>query len=152
MRSHRLARRPAPRGPSAAGTAARPSCSPRDSGSGLIGQSLYSWDTPALDNQAEATIFGSTGRIDVRVSYHADLGHARHYDGTSLTGVALSPAENYYESHRLIVDDWIAAITEHRPPLVTVADAYADLTIVLAAAMSLRERGRDVDIAEPGQA
>ena len=120
--------------------------------SGLVGQSLYSWGTPALDNQAEATIFGSTGRIEVRVSYYADLGHARHYDGTSLAGVALSPAENYYDSHRLIVDDWISAITENHPPLVTVADAYADLTVVLAAAMSLRERGRSVDIAEPGQA
>jgi UDP-N-acetyl-2-amino-2-deoxyglucuronate dehydrogenase len=120
--------------------------------SGLVGQSLYSWGTPALDDQAEATIFGSAGRIDVRVSYQADLGHARHYDGTSLTGVALSPAENYYDSHRLIVDDWVSAITEHRPPMVTVADAYVDLAVVLAAAMSLSERGRGVEIAELGQA
>ena len=120
--------------------------------SGLVGQSLYSWETPALDDQAEATVFGSTGRIDVRVSYEADLGHAQHYDGTSLTGVALSPAENYYDSHRLIVEDWVSAIIEHRQPLVTVADAYADLTVVLAAMMSVSERGRSVDIAEPGKA
>lgn len=49
---------------------------------------------------------------------------------------------------RLIIDDWVTAITERRRPLVTFADAAADLAVVLAAAASLRHGGDFVDVAD----
>ena len=116
--------------------------------SGLIAQSLYSWGTAALADEVEATVFGSQARIDVHVSYEADLGHARRFDTQTPQGTAISPPENYYDSHRLMVDDWVAAITEGRRPLVTFADAAADLAVVLAAATSLRSGGDFVEVAE----
>ena len=116
--------------------------------SGLIAHSLYSWGAAALVDEVEATVFGSTARIDVHVSYESDLGHAHCFDTQTPRGTAISPPENYYDSHRLIVDDWVAAITEGRRPLVTFADAAADLAVVLAAATSLRSGGDFVEVAE----
>lgn len=116
--------------------------------SGLIAHSLYSWGAAALVDEVEATVFGSTARIDVHVSYESDLGHAHCFDTQTPQGTAISPPENYYDSHRLIVDDWVAAITEGRRPLVTFADAAADLAVVLAAATSLRSGGDFVEVAE----
>ncbi|MDI5965008.1 Gfo/Idh/MocA family oxidoreductase [Streptomyces sp. SL13] len=116
--------------------------------SGLVGHCVYSWGAAALADEAEATVFGSKARIDVRVSYEADLGHARLFDPGTPQGTAISAPENYYDSHRLMVDDWVAAITERRRPLVTFADAAADLAVVLAAAASLRHGGGFVDVAE----
>ena len=116
--------------------------------SGLLAHSLYSWGANALIDEVEATVFGSKARIDVRVSYEADLGHARCFDAQTPQGTAISPPENYYDSHRLIVDDWVAAITEERPPLVTFADAAADLAVVCAAAASLQRGGDFVEVAE----
>lgn len=118
--------------------------------SGLIGHSVYSWGAAALVDEAEATVFGSKARIDVRVSYEADLGHARCFDAHAQTpqGTAISPPENYYGSHRLMVDDWVAAIIEQRQPLVTFADAAADLAVVFAAATSLQHGGDFVEVAQ----
>ena len=116
--------------------------------SGLLAHSLYSWGAAALLDEVEATVFGSKARIDVHVSYESDLGHARCFDAQTPRGTAISPPENYYDSHRLIVDDWVAAITEQRPPLVTFADAAADLAVVLAAAASLQHGGGFVDVTE----
>jgi len=116
--------------------------------SGLIAHSLYSWGAAALVDEVEATVFGSKARIDVRVSYEADLGHARCFDTRTPQGTAISPPENYYDSHRLMVDDWVAAITEERRPLVTFADAAADLAVVLAATTSLQSGGDFVEVAE----
>jgi predicted dehydrogenase len=115
--------------------------------SGVIGQSVYSWGAAALVDEAEATVFGSKARIDVRVSYEADLGHAHLFDTQNPHGTAVSPPENYYDSHRLIVDDWVAAITGRRRPLVTFADAAADLAVVAAATVSLRRGGGFVEVA-----
>ncbi|WP_194922802.1 Gfo/Idh/MocA family protein [Catenulispora pinisilvae] len=116
--------------------------------SGLLAHSLYSWGAAALADEVEATVFGSKARIDVRVSYEADLGHAHCFDARAPQGTAISPPENYYDSHRLMVDDWVAAITEERRPLVTFADAAADLAVVFAAAASLRHGGDFVEVAE----
>jgi predicted dehydrogenase len=116
--------------------------------SGLIAHSVYSWGATALVDEVEATVFGSKARIDVHVSYEADLGHAHYFDAQTPQGTAISPPENYYDSHRLMVDDWVAAITEERRPLVTFADAAADLAVVLAAATSLQSGGGFVEVAE----
>jgi predicted dehydrogenase len=116
--------------------------------SGLIAHSVYSWGAAALVDEVEATVFGSKARIDVHISYEADLGHARRFDAQTPQGIAISPPENYYDSHRLMVDDWVAAITEERRPLVTFADAAADLAVVLAAATSLQQGGDSVEVAE----
>jgi len=45
----------------------------------------------------------------------------------------------------------VAAITEQRQPLVTFADAAADLAVVLAAATSLQHGGDFVEVAEDGR-
>jgi predicted dehydrogenase len=114
--------------------------------SGQVGQSLYTWGTPAIDGEPEATVFGATARIDIGVSYDSTIGHARRYDRTTPGGLAISPTENYYDSHRLIIEDWVSAITDYHAPVVTAADALADLTVVLAAVTSLESGGFPVTI------
>jgi predicted dehydrogenase len=114
--------------------------------SGLVAHSIYSWESQAIDGDTEATVFGSAGRIDIRVSYDSDTGGAIRY-GARETQV-LSQAENYYDSHRLIIDDWVAAIAERRSPVVTIEDAQRDLEVVLAARRSLEQNGRLVPLTE----
>jgi predicted dehydrogenase len=119
--------------------------------SGQVGQSLYTWGTLAIDGEPEATVFGAAARIDIGVSYDSAIGHARRYDGTPPGGVAISPAENYYDSHRLIIEDWVSAITEGIAPVVTAADALADLAVVLAAVKSLESGGFPVAVPDTAQ-
>jgi predicted dehydrogenase len=120
--------------------------------SGQVGQSLYSWCTPAIEGEPEATVFGATARIDIGVSYDSVSGHARRYDGSTPGGVAISPAENYYDSHRLIIEDWVSSISEGRAPVVTAQDALADLAVVLAAVESLESGGFPVAVVAPPEA
>jgi predicted dehydrogenase len=108
---------------------------------GIAAHSLYTWDTPAVAAEAEATVFGTEGRIDVRVDYDSSGG-----DATLGTGESLADGENYYDSHRSIVADFVAAIRDKRPPVVGVADALADLEVVLAAGESLRSDGREIRV------
>jgi UDP-N-acetyl-2-amino-2-deoxyglucuronate dehydrogenase len=108
---------------------------------GVAAHSLYTWDTPAVAAEAEATVFGTEGRIDVRVDYDGSGG-----DATLWTGESLAEGENYYDSHRSMVSDFVAAIRDKRPPVVGVADALADLEVVLAAVESLRSGGREIGV------
>jgi UDP-N-acetyl-2-amino-2-deoxyglucuronate dehydrogenase len=110
--------------------------------SGRTGQSLYTWVTPAAGAEIEATVYGSSGRIDIRVAYDGPFGSAVLNDDE-----VLSDGEDYYDSHRALVVDWVESIRNGRPPLVGVADAYADLLVVLAAAEALRT-GREVTTLE----
>jgi predicted dehydrogenase len=109
--------------------------------SGVAAQSLFTWRSPAVPAEAEATVFGTEGRIEVRVDYDGSGGEAVLGTGESLAG-----GENYYDSHRSIVSDWVAAIRDGRPPVVGVADALADLEVVLAAGESLRRDGREIEV------
>ena len=95
--------------------------------SGVLGQALYVWGSPQDSGQAEGSAYGTRGRIDVHVDYDGD-----------------APGENYYDSHRAIVADWVAAIRDARPPLVSGAEGLRDLEVVLAARQSLDEGGRVV--------
>ncbi len=115
--------------------------------SGLTAQSLYTWDAAALEDEAEGTVYGSAGRIEIRVSYEQRLGGAVRLGLTSREADALSPAENYYDSHRSIIEDWVSCIREGRRPVVTLADGRADLAVVLAAARSLELAGAPVRVA-----
>jgi predicted dehydrogenase len=45
-----------------------------------------------------------------------------------------------------MVSDFVAAIRDKRPPVVGVADALADLEVVLAAIESLRSGGREIGV------
>jgi UDP-N-acetyl-2-amino-2-deoxyglucuronate dehydrogenase len=108
---------------------------------GVPAHSLYTWDTPPVAAEAEATAFGTGGRIDVRVDYDGSAG-----DATLGTGESLAEGENYYDSHRSIVADFVAAIRDERPPVVGVDDALADLEVVLAAGESLRSGGREIAV------
>ncbi len=114
--------------------------------SGLVGQSLYLWGSPAIDGEPEATVFGANARIDICVAYESDLGRALWHESPAAPK-SLSGAENYYDSHRLIVEDWVAAIAAGRAPLVTVQDALDDLAVVLAAATSVTRGGIPVEVA-----
>jgi predicted dehydrogenase len=116
--------------------------------SGLAAQSLYAWTAFALAAEAEGTVFGSRGRIEIRVDYDTDRGGAVLWDEESPEGRAISPAENYYDSHRSIVQDWASAIRSGAKPLVSIDDGLADLAVVLAAGRSLAAGGRSVEIAE----
>jgi predicted dehydrogenase len=109
--------------------------------SGLAAQSLYSWTAFPLIAEAEGTVAGSRGRIEIRVSYDTDEGGAVLWNEQSPDGRAISPAENYYDSHRSIVEDWVAAIRSGGTPLVSVDDGLADLAVVLAAGRSLEDGG-----------
>jgi predicted dehydrogenase len=116
--------------------------------SGLAAQSLYAWTAFPLAAEAEGTVVGSRGRIEIRVDYDTDQGGAALWDEQTPGGRAISPPENYYDSHRSIVKDWASAIRSGRKPVVTVDDGLADLAVVLAAAQSLETGGHPVDVAE----
>jgi predicted dehydrogenase len=119
--------------------------------SGLAAQSLYSWTAFPLAAEAEGTVVGSRGRIEIRVDYDGDGGGATLWDEQSPGGREISPAENYYDSHTAIVRDWVAAIRSGRTPQVTLDDGLADLAVILAAGRSLHDGGRPVDVAEEHQ-
>ena len=116
--------------------------------SGLAAQSLYSWTAFSLAAEAEGTVIGSRGRIEIRVDYDTDGGGATLWDEQSPGGRAISPAENYYDSHTAIVRDWVAAIRSGGTPRVTLDDGLADLAVVLAAERSRQDGGRPVQVAE----
>jgi predicted dehydrogenase len=116
--------------------------------SGLAAQSLYAWTAFPLAAEAEGTVVGSRGRIEIRVDYDTDQGGAALWDEQTPGGRAISPPENYYDSHRSIVKDWASAIRSGAKPVVTVDDGLADLAVVLAAAQSLETGGHPVDVAE----
>ncbi|HXP57158.1 MAG TPA: Gfo/Idh/MocA family oxidoreductase [Streptosporangiaceae bacterium] len=116
--------------------------------SGLTAQSLYSWTAFSLAAEAEGTVFGSRGRIEIRVDYDTDQGGAALWDERAPGGRAISPAENYYDSHRSIVEDWASAISSGGRPLVSVDDGLADLAVVLAAGRSLEAGGQPVDVTD----
>lgn len=113
--------------------------------SGLVAQSTYCWGTPAVDSDVEAMVLGSGGRIDIRVDYDGDLGGA-----TVVTPDAeqrsLGAPEGYYDSHRLIVLDWIQAIRGAGAARVDLLSATADVRVVLAAQRSLAEAGAFIDL------
>jgi predicted dehydrogenase len=119
--------------------------------SGLAAQSLYSWTAFPLTAEAEGTVIGSRGRIEIRVDYDTDGGDATIWDEQSPDGRAISPAENYYDSHTSIVRDWVAAIRSGGAPRVTLDDGLADLAVVLAADRSRQDGGRPVQVAEENQ-
>jgi predicted dehydrogenase len=100
--------------------------------SGVLGQALYVWGSPQDPAQPEASAFATRGRVDVHVDYEGD-----------------STGENYYDSHRSIVADWVAAVRDGRPPLVDGTQGLRDLEVVLAAQRSLDEGGRVVALS-PG--
>lgn len=114
--------------------------------SGVMGQSLYCWGTPAVALEAEATVLGVSGRVDITVDYEGASGRARldRPDGAR----ALSEDESYYDSHRLIVADWARAIRTGSEPLVTLESAAADVEVVVAARASLERGGAFVTIDE----
>jgi len=115
--------------------------------SGAVGQSLYTWATPSVAAQTEATVYGTAGRIEIGVAYETHEGSA-----VLITPDAppetLASGENYYDSHPAMVDDFAAALLGGRPPVVEVGDALADLEVVLAAGRSLREGGREISLRE----
>jgi UDP-N-acetylglucosamine 3-dehydrogenase len=113
---------------------------------GTPAQCLYCWASPGDDAHAEASVYGLEGRIDVLVDYEGRGGRAVAWP-PALLGTATA-GENYYDSHRAIVDDWIAAATGGRAPLVDGGEGLSDLAVVLAAQRSLRDGGRVVEIAE----
>ena len=113
-------------------------------GSGLAAQSLYSWQAFPAEPEAEATVFGTGGRIEIRVAYDSAQGGAYLRDAAG--GRPISAAENYYDSHRLIIADWASAIASGGTPAVSVADALADLAVVLAARRSLENGGEPVAV------
>lgn len=110
--------------------------------SGLVGQSLYCWGTPARLAEVEGTVLGSRGAIDIRVAYDRSDGGADLVCGEDVE--AISDAENYYDSHVAIVRDWVDACETGRPPRVGVASATADVAVVLAARASLSRGGAEV--------
>ncbi len=113
--------------------------------SGVLAQSLYTWQTPATVVQTEATAYGTDGRIDINVAYDTA-------DGSAVLTAAGKPPETlaageyYYDSHAAMVADFAAAIRHGHAPVVDVADAGADLDVVLAAARSLAEGGREIRV------
>ncbi len=118
--------------------------------SGLAAQSFYSWGTVGLDDDAEGTVFGSKARIEVRVAYDGVHGGAYCFSGTGESAVAISPPENYFDTHRVIIDDWVSCIRHGGVPVVTPDEARKDVAVVVAATQSLAEDGHAVEV--PGLA
>jgi len=111
--------------------------------SGLVAQSVITWHSPGPWDQAEATVIASGGRLDVVVDYEGQTGGCVTWTpgGTDRVG-----AENYYDSHRLIVDDWINAVRRGTEPCVPGAEGLEDLAVVAAAAESLDHDGAFVPV------
>jgi len=114
--------------------------------SGVVGQSLYCWGAPAVELETEATAFGTSGRVEITVDYEGGRGLARFSvpEGSR----DLSAVESYYDSHRLIVEDWANAIRTGAAPRVGLADATADVEVVVAARESLARGGAPVALWE----
>jgi predicted dehydrogenase len=106
---------------------------------GTLAQSLYGWGSPDDPGQPEASVYGTRGRVDVHVAYDTEDGRAVVWP-PDLAG-APAGGENYYDSHRAIVADWVRAIGGDGSPLVGGEDALRDLEVVLAAQRSLEEGG-----------
>ena len=111
--------------------------------SGVVAQSLLTWQSPGTWDQAEATVYGDSGRLDVVVDYEQHQGGYALWtpDRTERLG-----SENYYDSHASIVNDWAAAIQQTRDPLVVGEEGLEDLAVVIAAADSLRTNGAFVEV------
>ncbi len=116
--------------------------------SGVVGQSLFCWATPASDAEAEGVVYATRGRLEVRVAYDLRLGGAYRFDEAQRQGIAISPLEDYYDSHHRIVEDFASAVRDGRAPLVGLPEARADLDVVLGAAQSLAQGGRPVALDE----
>ncbi len=112
--------------------------------SGVVAQSLLTWASPGPAAQVEATVVGTGGRLDVVVDYDGDAGGCGLW---TPDGAASRGAENYYDSHRLIVDDWLRAIDAGGEAVVPGREGFADLAVVLAATESLRRDGVLVAVA-----
>src|SRR6218665_2873433 len=93
--------------------------------SGVVGQSLYCWGAPAVELETEATAFGTSGRVEITVDYEGGRGLARISVPEGSRN--LSAVESYYDSHRLIVEDWANAIHTGAAPRGGLADATADV-------------------------
>ncbi|MEV8378752.1 Gfo/Idh/MocA family oxidoreductase [Kribbella sp. NPDC056861] len=111
--------------------------------SGIVAQSLLTWQSPGTWDQSEATLYGDAGRLDVVVDYEQHQGGYALWtpDRTERLG-----NENYYDSHASIVNDWAAAIQESRDPLVIGEEGLEDLAVVIAAADSLQADGAFIDV------
>jgi predicted dehydrogenase len=110
---------------------------------GIVAQSVLTWSSPGPAAQPEAPLFGTGGRLDVVVDYDTDQG------GCVLWTPAYSDhrgKENYYDSHRLIVEDWLDAIRTGAEPVVPGWEGLADLVVVAAAEESLEWGGALVEI------
>lgn len=116
--------------------------------SGLVAHSLYCWGTPAVGIECEGVVFGTEGRLEIRVSYESCDGCAVLVDGSERAPTSISAPENYYDSHRSIILDWVSAIRDGHVPRVTVADALKDLEVVIAARQSVELDGAIVRIGE----
>ncbi|WP_307868714.1 Gfo/Idh/MocA family protein [Umezawaea beigongshangensis] len=111
--------------------------------SGGIATSLLTWSSPGPAVQTEATVVGTGGRLDVVVDYGGTGGACRLWtpDGSESRG-----AENYYDSHRLVVDDWLRAIRVGGEAVVPGREGFDDLAVVLAAVDSLERDGAPVAV------
>ncbi|MFI7133445.1 hypothetical protein ACIBQ1_47770 [Nonomuraea sp. NPDC050153] len=56
--------------------------------------------------------------------------------------------ENYYDSHRSIVDDWLDAVRDGTEPRVPGREGLKDLEVVMAAAASLDAQGAVIPVGE----
>jgi len=111
--------------------------------SGAVAQSVLTWSGPGPAAQAEATVLGTGGRLDVVVDYEGNEGGCHVWTPTAAERLG---KENYYDSHRLMVMDWLDAIRTGTEPVVPGAEGLADLAVVVAAAESLANGGAFVDL------
>jgi predicted dehydrogenase len=112
--------------------------------SGIVGQSVFAWGSPALPGpHLELEVFGTQGRAELFVDYDGSGGGARlrYPDGRSML---LSHGENYYDSHHAIVRDWCSAIAGGGQPRVSLDEAGQDVRFVVAALQSVGDGGRFV--------
>lgn len=112
--------------------------------SGVVAQSVMTWHSPGPWDQAEATVIATGGRLDVVVDY---AGHAGGCVTWTPDGAERQGTENYYDSHRLIVDDWIDAVRRGGEPCVPGSEGLEDLAVIAAAGHSLDRGGAFVPVA-----
>jgi predicted dehydrogenase len=111
--------------------------------SGTVAQSVLTWSGPGPAAQAEATVLGTGGRLDVVVDYEGNEGGCHVWTPAATERLG---KENYYDSHRVMVLDWLDAIRTGAEPVVPGEEGLADLAVIAAAEESLGNGGSFVDI------
>lgn len=111
---------------------------------GLHGIMTFSWTNYGTTEQNGAVIYGTKGAMKIFSDYDDDI-VVEMRDGVQIKYSVGAISTNTNQLKSGVIDEFVAAITEGREPIVTGRDGHQALAIVLAA-MDSSAKGQWVDI------